>query len=728
MQSKKIIIFILTSFVAGTLLLVYIHYNSTKNINKLIQGNESLMNEVLVDSKLNELEKTISKIESKVNGAMIFKDPASIVGIDNEILEIKTLLKQLQQLSDDDSSQLYINRLDTLIQRELLFHQEVLDNLYENRLGEAAQLFSRSGGKNLTDSILLTIQAIDDTRSKHLVNAINSIDKSGKKAQQFSFILIIIVLVYGAALFWYIINTIRRQISLILQLNISEKKVVESAKIKEVFMTNMSHEIRTPMNAILGFTGLLKHKKLDKESLEYVRTIEQSGENLLIIINDILDLSKLGAGMLKIDKRPFNIRDLLNSVKGIFSNKLEEKNILFTTVVESSVPNVLLGDATRLTQILVNLVGNALKFTNKGSISVGIYNKGISGDSINIGLMVADTGIGIKKEMQEQIFERFQQAEDSIIRNYGGSGLGLSIVKDLVKLQNGTIEVNSVPGKGTAFHLLIPFGIVTGEKIETVRVNENESDFELSHPTGRILVVEDNIINQSLISHLFKNWKLKFDLANNGKEALAKLQTHKYSLILMDIQMPVMDGYTATQKIRQTFKLSTHIIAMTAHALTAEKDKCFEFGMNDYISKPIRENNLRQIINQYGSQSYKSSSEPPSGMNHYAFINLQYMQEISSGNKEYEKLVTEQFLEAIPEDLTGLENAWKDRDIPKMRHIAHNMKTTVSVMGLNDSLKIYLETLEGETIGETEFQKNFYEIKSICSGAMREAQHFYSTF
>ncbi len=729
MQSKKIIIFILASFITGTLLLVYIQYNSSKNINKLIEGNETLMNVIEVNSKLNQLEKTIIKVESKVRGAIVIKNPTSIVGIDNEILEIKYLLKQLQRLSSGDSSLFYINSLDTLMQEKLLFNEEVLNYLHAEDKLKAVKLISSSKSKNLTDSILSTIQEIDNSRSKHLTYAIESIDTSGKKAQQFSFVLIGIVLICGAALFWYIINTIRRQISLIRRLNISEKKVIESARIKEIFIANMSHEIRTPMNAILGFTRLLQNKNMDEESMEYVQTIEQSGENLLALINDILDLSKIEVGMLKIEKKSFSIRDLLHSIKVMFYNKAAEKSIILATEIDDSIPDFLMGDAVRLTQILINLAGNALKFTQEGSITIKISNEGKTPESINLGMTVTDTGIGIVKEKQQQIFERFEQAEDSIIRNYGGSGLGLSIVSDLVKLQNGTIEVDSEPGKGSAFKLMIPLGISPDGNLRNDDL-EVDSGFKDPNVLGRILVVEDNLINQSLIKHLFKNWKLTYDLANNGQEALGKLQSEKYAMILMDIQMPVMDGYTTTQEIRQTLKLTTPVIAMTAHALAVEKEKCLEYGMTDYISKPLRENQLHHLIDQYAQMVINDVSSPeslpdPEG---FVFINLNYMKEISSGNKEYEKLVTEQFMEAIPEDLAAIDNAWKSKDISRLRHVVHNMKTTVSVMGLNDSLQQYFDVLENGEMDETKFQENFREVTRICSGALEEANRFYSIF
>lgn len=721
MQSKKIILFILACFIAGTFLLVYIQYHSSKNIHNLIEGNQTLMNVGEINNKLNQLEKTILKVENEVKGAIVINDPKSILRINQEISDIEMLMKQLQSLANDDSSLLYLNSLDTLLHKKLILTHEILNDL--NRIGEgkAVELIGSTKNINLTDSILATILKIDNVRNNNLAYAIESIDTSGKKAQRFSFILIITALICGAALFWYIIDIIGKQILLIRKLNISEKKNAESARIKEMTITNMSHEIRTPMNAILGFARLLQNKNLEKETLEYVQTIEQSAENLLRIINDILDLSKIDVGMLKIERKPFSIRSLMLSIRGMFYNKSKEKNIKLSIEIEDSIPDYLLGDSIRLTQIFINLVDNALKFTEKGTIKIFISNEGIRKELISLGITVSDTGIGIIKEKQEEIFERFKQAEDSTNRNYGGSGLGLSIVRDLVKLQNGTLELESERGKGTTFKLLIPLGISQDELLQREEKLSKHHAFKDPMAIGRILVVEDNFINQSLIVHLFKNWKIDFDLANNGKEALEKLKIEKYSLILMDIQMHVMDGYTATKEIRQTLKIDTPIIAMTAHALAGEKEKCLECGMNNYISKPLREKQLHQLIDQY------AVIENADGGN-YEMINLQYMYEISSGNKEFEKNVTAQFLEAIPKELKEMEYAWENKDIIRLRKLAHNMKTTISVMSLNDTLQPYLDVLENHEMDETEFERNFREISRICSEALEEATHFYSTF
>ena len=281
-------------------------------------------------------------------------------------------------------------------------------------------------------------------------------------------LLIIIVLICGAFLFLVILNRIVKQYALIQQLNISEKRVREAARLKELFITNMSHEIRTPMNAIVGFTSLLQKKELDDESGGYVKTIQQSGETLLAIINDVLDLSKIESGMMRIDSYPFSISGLFGSVLTMFRLRFEEKGINLHTEVDETLPDLLEGDPARLTQILMNLISNALKFTNRGTVTIKISNEGISEDHLKVGILVKDTGIGIQRDKLKFIFERFQQAEDSITRNYGGTGLGLAIVKDLVTLQKGSINGRKrTRAMGTSFKLMIPFKIIfRAKKIE----------------------------------------------------------------------------------------------------------------------------------------------------------------------------------------------------------------------------------------------------------------------
>lgn len=730
MTSKKIIYYILAAFIAGNLLLIYLQYNSAKSINGLITGNERLLYEFGVDNELRALEKGVHAIENGVLHTISNRDTVDLESIERQVAEVEKDLGMLQKINDDDSSVKFIDQLDSLVHQKLIFSHQVLDTFHRAGRRAAAAAFAAPQNRRLTRDIAATAHKIDSSRQQLLATLTEEVDRNGREARTAGMVLIILVLVSGAVLFWFIINRIGQQNQLITQLDTSEKKVREAARIKENFMANMSHEIRTPMNAILGFTSLLQKREADPVSTGYVQAIQRSGQSLLTIINDILDLSKIEAGMMRIEPTPFSIRELLYSVETMFLEKVKEKGLQFITQVEDAVPDTLNGDATRLTQVLVNLIGNAVKFTQQGTITVIINNEGAKESTIFLGITVIDTGIGIDPDKLPGIFERFRQAEDSITRKYGGTGLGLSIVKDLVDLQGGTIQVTSEPEKGSSFHLVIPYKITN----EAVNHSNRWSGILSQHAVPghvQVLVVEDNEINQQLMRHLLSYWELPYDIAGNGKEALEKLQAQQYDLILMDIQMPGMDGYTATAQIRHTLQLNTPIIAMTAHALAGEREKCLSAGMNEYISKPIQEEELYRLIikftghHQPAAPAPKVIYQPPPAA--YRHIDLGYMHEVSNGNKDYEKTVTEQFLEMIPEDLKSLELAWKRKDFIMIRVLAHNMKTSVSVMGLTEKLQPHLDVLEQEDTDENTLWTNIMSVQHICIPALKEARHFYAT-
>jgi CheY-like chemotaxis protein/nitrogen-specific signal transduction histidine kinase len=536
------------------------------------------------------------------------------------------------------------------------------------------------------------------------------------------------VLVSGGVLFWYIISRINRQNQLIQRLDASEKKVREVSLVKENFMANMSHEIRTPLNAILGFTNLIKARNKDPELAEFVGTISSSGQNLLDIVNDILDLSKIEAGMMRIESSPFSIRELLHSVQTMFMEKITQKGLDLTVSIDEIVPDTLSGDATRLTQILVNMIGNAIKFTDRGLIQITVTGRGMEESHIRLGFEIRDTGIGIAKDKLPGIFDRFRQAEDSITRKYGGTGLGLSIVKQLVLLQHGEIEVRSEPGTGTTFQFTIPYKIAAG-RLSDPRSTEFSGPRLAGAENIRILVVEDNKMNQSLLRHLLSGWDLSFEMVSNGIEAIEKLRNNRYDLVLMDVQMPGMDGYTATQEIRMKLKLDIPIIAMTAHAFSGEREKSLSYGMNEYIAKPLSEKELFRLINQFAGlkrePAEQKKQENKTTTPVYHTINLQYMREISEGDKEYERTVTEQFIEVVPAEIETLESALTNKDQALLRRTAHNMRSDIAIMGLLEKLQPYLDALEYEDFDEPKFQQAITTIKSICSKALPEARDFY---
>lgn len=728
MNNSRFTYLVLIAFFVGTLVLAFVQYNSSRNIDKLIKGNQKLLRELQTGNKLRELERDIIWVESRIRAAIATDDTSHIEGVDAKIAEVEAFVDTLKKVNTDDSAIMYIKRLEYLAGQKLHNKNQLMHEFFRSGKMDDTSLIANPRAREISNEISTITRKIYDSRQSIMTSLSNNINESSRKAKNWGISLICLILLTAAALLWFIINRIRHQQQLILELDRSEKKVREIARIKENFMTNMSHEIRTPLNAILGFTNLLKTRKLDESSTEFVNSIQKAGENLLTIINDILDLSKIEAGMVRIEANPFSVRGLLHSIQTLFSEKVKEKKLVLRGNISPSVPDTLIGDATRLTQILVNLIGNALKFTEKGGITVSVENRQSDGNTIQLAFTITDTGIGIEPSKLSSIFDRFHQAEDSITRKYGGTGLGLSIVKDLVILQGGDISVESEPGKGTTFGFFIPYAIASKQVPVPQMIDISEFKVTANNAV-KILVVDDNEMNRSLMQHLLTEWNLLFGIASNGKEAISYLKKEHYDLILMDIQMPEMDGYTATRLIRNELQLDIPIVAMTAHALAGEREKCLSNGMNEYISKPINEKELYQLINRFGTISparEQQNLHEPVVAPAYQYISLDYMKEISRGNKVYEKKVTGQFIDAVPQEVALLESAFHNNDIQTLKSTAHNMKTTISIMGLTERLSPMLDELESAKDISPQLLIHIDMLRSFLENAVREAEDFYS--
>ena len=444
----------------------------------------------------------------------------------------------------------------------------------------------------------------------------------------------------------------------------------------------------------------------------------------MTIINDILDLSKIEAGMMRITPGIFSINGLLDSVETLFSERVKEKKLTISSKVDNSIPDTLIGDATRLTQILVNLIGNAIKFTHQGSVSIEVYNKLQHEDKVIVGFKITDTGIGIDKEKLNEVFERFNQGEDSTTRNYGGTGLGLSIVKKLILLQNGDIEVKSEQGKGTTFNFYIPYDIAK-EQLNSKPIANINHFKDISNTALRVLVVDDNAINQSLMKHLLSQWNVDFEIASNGLEAVEYLRKKDCDLVLMDLQMPQMDGYTAVQQIREILKLNIPIIAMTAHALPGERERCLSRGMNEYISKPIKEEELFKLIAAFGLK--ESNSEETNTIQSdpvFQHIDLSYMQSVSGGNKAFEQTVTKQFIDNVPLHLEQLITAYQNQDFKMVKLRAHDLQSSAGIMGLLALLEEKLDILELATEQNATLQQILNDVEKILNSSLLEAKVF----
>lgn len=745
MANNRFIYIILAAFISGMLLLIFIQYNSSRSIDQLIAGNTLLLNELKAGNDLREMERDILSVESKIRAAVATGDPSFADGIDEQIADAEAKLDTLRN-SKDRESIADINRLAVLAREKLDKKNLMLDSFFhEGRMPDKTVIANprAQGAANEINSIIRRLYA---KRQARLATLSISVQKNGKIARTSGIILISLVLFSGSGLFWFIIVRIRRQNELIRRLDASERKLQDAVRIKENFMANMSHEIRTPLNSIIGFTGLLARQPMNEASREFVTAIGQSGENLLAIINDILDLSKIEAGMMRVESNPFSVRELFHSVDTLFHHRVLEKGLEFEVVVEDGVPDVLLGDATRLTQVLVNLIGNALKFTGDGGIRVNVSAIDIQDGAVQLWVEVRDTGIGIRPQQMATIFDRFSQAENSITRKYGGTGLGLAIVKDLIELQHGSIEVDSEPAKGTSFRFQIPYPIISRGAAPALQPAAPVA--ARLHPgNGRILVADDNKMNQRLMEHLLAEQGIPFDMVDDGQKVIDRLRQRAYQLVLMDIQMPVMDGYTASRLIREQLGSTVPIVAMTAHAMPGEREKCLASGMNDYLSKPIVEEQLFQVIGRFmedgdgagdvddgrvgvrgsevagGGEVIVGGERAGASDAGYRFIDTAYLKELSGGDGIYEHEMTDQFLVAVPMDLDGLGSALSAGDLATVSQIVHNMKTTVSIMGMTERLYVLLDMLEYPD-GLTDLSAVYVALKQVCGFALEEARRF----
>jgi len=377
------------------------------------------------------------------------------------------------------------------------------------------------------------------------------------------------------------------------------KEAAEAAsKTKSEFLANMSHEIRTPMNGILGTLQLLQGSELTESQLEYVGIAYNSGEALLSLLNDILDFSKIEAGKLKLEYIPFNLQILIKELTILLKQKADERHVELLTDVDSELPLIIKGDSVRIRQVLANLMTNAIKFTEKGTVTIKVVVLEKTEKSARLRLEIVDTGIGIAQETQRKLFNSFTQADGSTTRKYGGTGLGLAIVRQLVTLMRGRLGVESEENKGSCFWAEITFEIPEDIDIENPQQAVTEVVETLQ---GKALLVEDNPVNQIIARKMLEKAGMTYEVTNNGEEAISRLKLpHDFNLVLMDCQMPVMDGYEATKalrKLEEENKLNRlPVIAMTANAMEGDKDKCLDAGMDDYVSKPVNQKALKETL------------------------------------------------------------------------------------------------------------------------------------
>lgn len=498
-------------------------------------------------------------------------------------------------------------------------------------------------------------------------------------------------------------------------------------KSKQQFLSNMSHEIRTPLNAIIGFTKVLLKGPINDKQNEYLSAIKISGDALIMLIDDILDLAKVNSGKMTFETIPFNLYNSMTDVLQLFQTKTKEKNLELVSIIDNKINEIIIGDPLRLHQIMVNLISNAIKFTSVGKITINVTLISQDTRQATLEFSVQDTGIGIAAAELETIFENFQQATSDTSRVFGGTGLGLAIVKQLVETQGGTVRVQSVPSVGSTFSFVMSFQ-KTKKKLEPEVVFVQP---ELDTYKYKVLVVEDTPINQLLMKTLLDDFGFQEDLAANGKIAIEMLKKEHYDIILMDIQMPQMNGFEAAHIIRNVLKMDIPIIALTADVTTTDVDKCRAAGMNDYIAKPIDERILRAKIWEHLNPAIISSPPVANAVEtktSNSVIDLSYLKKRTNSNPLLMKEIILSFLDQTPPILLAVKSGLKEKNISAINAAVHKALPSLSIVGMGENVeKVARRILEltGSKKLNAETIELILELEQACVLACKELKKEY---
>ncbi len=717
--------FFLFLLLAGIATNFYFEMKVNRDIKKFTADQELLSAQKTYADQVELLRGKIFRLENSISGGVQANSYMFASFAEKEINQVR---HDLIQLSANLRNLIPDNELEDLklaVNEKMSYQRRVLQTYLDNGQLDALNLINdpvnRQNSDRINDKTTSIASSINFTArlnaQKLNQDKINIISLDYAIPHLTSFVFLVIA--------GFTLMKILQVFRLNKNLNDAIGKEKEAQLVKDQFLANMTHELRTPLNSVLGYTRLLMKSPMRGEQQRFVKAIKASGEVLLNVINEVLDYSKLRSGYIRFANEPFNPRDQLQNLADIVADRIKDKGLSFHLNISENIPRQLTGDAPKLVQVLLNITGNAIKFTQRGSISVTANCNEKNAETAWLEYVISDTGVGIPKEKLPHIFERFYQVDGGSTRTYSGTGLGLAITQQMIKLQGGSIRVESQEGSGTQFYIRIPFKI----SYATVREITQEAGI-IPEPlntngySAKVLVVDDNEMNRDLAGYILEDLGFTAEVVSSGFEAIEKLQQKEFDIVLMDVQMPGMDGRETTRKIRQLLKLDLPIIALSAYSQPVERKRCLEAGMNGYISKPIDENELLALMASHCKETTATVRDT-------SVLNVEYLKRISNGNREFVDTVILKVADTLPLEIDKLKQALLEKNREQVNGIAHDMKTTFAVLGISDKASEQIKYLEKwkstPRSRNGKLSKMVGEIEEICKKVSDEIRENFSS-
>ncbi len=674
MKFKNISFFSLVFLTLGLMSLILITQLFTnKSIFALKKSNLQAVETFKINNRLQKIANFSFDLQSKLGNPNLVADEFRRIRLTDSLTMLGYNASILiNELGENN----FTKNIDWYVTDQLGLSFQILANHQYGKLAKQAVYADSLRSSNPGEKIYSNCLEIQKSLENSLQQVLTTNSNLAGKLSGYNRILAVFAILAVVILATLVIRKQSQQLVLIENLKNAESAALKSKNAKEEFLANMSHELRTPLNALIGFGNLLSETNLDEKQKEYLKIIQSGSNNLLNIVNDVLDLSKIEAGKLEFKKEPFNLEALFKNLELLFSDAISQKSLYYQWYIDHNIPKVLKGDADRLQQVLINLISNGIKFTNTGGLKINtalVWSEN-STNEVKIGITVKDTGVGIPSEKIQSVFERFEQLENVTTRQHGGTGLGLTIVKNLVEKMGGSMSVYSEEGKGSEFSFTCIFEKCSEKEVE-------KDDYVVAEApelhSYSILIVEDNKANQLFLKYLLEKYKPAVFFADDGLQAIELLKNNKYDLILMDIQMPKLDGFDTLSKIKKDFKAVPPVIAMTAYVSEQDIKKCREAGFDDYIAKPIDESALIEKILSFLPSVYNNSNNNDS---------LTYLKTLVGDDDVVIKEILTEMKTQWKLDVQDLWAAVEAGNQEGAKRVLHRIKSTFSPLGSDSTV------------------------------------------